>query len=592
MKANKAITIIAYTLICLNFFSAYNSFSQGIAVNTNGAEADNSSILDVSSTNQGVLISRMSNNQRIAISSPATGLMVYNTDCNNFNYYNGSEWVDMVGNPVTLPPSAPTATAGSGAAQTQITANWSASSSATGYYIDVATDNGFTAILTNYNNVNVSNVLSYNITGLSCGNAYYYRVRAYNQCGKSGNSGTITYSTTACCSGPPAQPGSISGNSFSCTASPTLTYNISAVSEATSYTWSVPSGATINSGQGSTSINVTFGSNSGDVSVTASNACGTSAASNLAVTVCNLSSWQYSKPVPVSNTSGGALTNYQISLTVTYVAGKMKSDFSDLRFTDGSCTLLNYWIDTYTASTTASVWVKVPSIPTAGTNIFMYYGNSLASSLSSATNTFDLYDDFNAGSFNSSMWTTTSTGYGCAYVTQTGGYLEIGRTSSCVNWTSSDVFSNATFNTANGYIFEAKVIGVGGDNWKSAIGWGGTQSGELGGDDYFCTFQNCGSDNVVSIMKGSCGVNTYSTGSTNTVYTWGMGIAAGGTVFKAYRDGVLLSNWNINCPATYYAHLRGGGCSGTHYQRYDWARVRKYASPEPSATFGSEVACP
>jgi hypothetical protein len=82
----------------------------------------------------------------------------------------------------------------------------------------------------------------------------------------------------------PAQPGTISGNATLCSGT-THTYSISAVSGATGYTWSVPSGATINSGQGTTSINVTFGTNSGSISVTANNACGNSTARTKSVTV-------------------------------------------------------------------------------------------------------------------------------------------------------------------------------------------------------------------------------------------------------------------------------------------------------------------
>ena len=56
----------------------------------------------------------------------------------------------------------------------------------------------------------------------------------------------------------------------------TATYSISTVSGATGYTWTVPAGATINSGQGTTSINVTFGTTSGSVIVTPTNSCGNS----------------------------------------------------------------------------------------------------------------------------------------------------------------------------------------------------------------------------------------------------------------------------------------------------------------------------
>ena len=73
----------------------------------------------------------------------------------------------------------------------------------------------------------------------------------------------------------PTAPSSISGNSAPCR-NQVNTYTIAAVSGATSYVWAVPSGCTIQSGQGTTSINVMVGSTSGNVTVTAVNACGQS----------------------------------------------------------------------------------------------------------------------------------------------------------------------------------------------------------------------------------------------------------------------------------------------------------------------------
>jgi hypothetical protein len=83
---------------------------------------------------------------------------------------------------------------------------------------------------------------------------------------------------------PPNAPGNITGSNDVC-AGTTHTYSIAAVSGATSYVWSVPSGATINSGQGSTSVSVTFGSNSGSVSVVSVNSCSNSPSSLLNVNV-------------------------------------------------------------------------------------------------------------------------------------------------------------------------------------------------------------------------------------------------------------------------------------------------------------------
>ncbi len=54
-------------------------------------------VLDVNSTTQGVLVSRMTTEQRDAISEPASGLLIYNTTIDCFNYFDVSidKWVGM-----------------------------------------------------------------------------------------------------------------------------------------------------------------------------------------------------------------------------------------------------------------------------------------------------------------------------------------------------------------------------------------------------------------------------------------------------------------------------------------------------------------
>ncbi len=68
------------------------------------------------------------------------------------------------------------------------------------------------------------------------------------------------------------------------------TYSIASVTDATTYTWSVPSGATITSGQGTTSITVNFGCSaiSGNITVTPSSGSGNGAPSSLGVTVTDV----------------------------------------------------------------------------------------------------------------------------------------------------------------------------------------------------------------------------------------------------------------------------------------------------------------
>ena len=92
-------------------------------------------------------------------------------------------------------PSAPIANPATFVASHSFRANWRSVSGATGYRLDVATNNSFTNYVTGYQNLNVGNVLSHSVAGLSESTTYYYRVRAYNGNGTSGNSNVVSVTT-------------------------------------------------------------------------------------------------------------------------------------------------------------------------------------------------------------------------------------------------------------------------------------------------------------------------------------------------------------------------------------------------------------
>ena len=82
-------------LFTVLLFSTFNLFAQNAAINEDGSDPDDSAILDVKSTSKGVLIPRMTSTQRTEIPSPATGLMVYDTETNSFWFYSGTEWTEV-----------------------------------------------------------------------------------------------------------------------------------------------------------------------------------------------------------------------------------------------------------------------------------------------------------------------------------------------------------------------------------------------------------------------------------------------------------------------------------------------------------------
>jgi len=77
-------------IIYLAAISCKEIQAQSVGIGTNAPNA--SAQLDITSTTKGMLIPRMTTAQRTAITAPANGLMVYDTNLTSFYFYNGNEW--------------------------------------------------------------------------------------------------------------------------------------------------------------------------------------------------------------------------------------------------------------------------------------------------------------------------------------------------------------------------------------------------------------------------------------------------------------------------------------------------------------------
>jgi uncharacterized protein (TIGR02145 family) len=74
-----------------------------VGINTDNSTPDGSAMLDVKSTTQGMLIPRMTSDQRTNISSPATGLLVFDETTGGFWFYNATAWVSLNGSTANIP---------------------------------------------------------------------------------------------------------------------------------------------------------------------------------------------------------------------------------------------------------------------------------------------------------------------------------------------------------------------------------------------------------------------------------------------------------------------------------------------------------
>lgn len=146
------------------------------------------------------------------------------------------------------------------------------------------------------------------------------------------------------------------------------------------------------------------------------------------------SSWNYRKSFSLSH-AAGALTDYQVVVKTYFGAGAdgtevvegitagkayldsfSQTDFDDIRFTtsDGS-TLLDFWREQYTDSTSAVFWVECDSIGVAATTFYVYWGNAAATYPTAATttaqgrDTFIVFEDFelgvNGNDLDGDIWT-------------------------------------------------------------------------------------------------------------------------------------------------------------------------------------------
>lgn len=87
-----------FNILAVVLFTA-TTFAQ-VGINTETPDA--SAALDITSTTGGILVPRMTETQRDAITSAATGLMIYQTDGTaGFYYYNGSSWSEVGANSTT-----------------------------------------------------------------------------------------------------------------------------------------------------------------------------------------------------------------------------------------------------------------------------------------------------------------------------------------------------------------------------------------------------------------------------------------------------------------------------------------------------------
>ena len=204
-----------------------------------------------------------------------------------------------------------------------------------------------------------TNTITVTVTSsFTCGSI---SVKASNCFGLSCSAKSISITKTAI----PTKPSSICGPSTNVCKGANLVYSVTAVSNVT-YTWTVPTGATITSGQGTNSIKVTYSPTfvgSGNISVTATNACGTSAATTLTVSAL------LAQPGAISGSVSCTRSQSSVQFSISAVSGATSYIWtvSGGAIIVGSTTGTSVKINFKTA-TSSSIVISVKAVNACGTS--------------------------------------------------------------------------------------------------------------------------------------------------------------------------------------------------------------------------------
>lgn len=129
------------------------------------------------------------------------------------------------------------------------------------------------------------------------------------------NTGTTSSAFAVTVNPLPASAGTITGTATVCQGISGVVYTVPPILNATSYNWSLPSGASIVSGSGTNAITVNFSASalSGNISVNGVNACGSGVASSFTVSV------QATPPAPVISATGSTTICAPGTVTLNFI---------------------------------------------------------------------------------------------------------------------------------------------------------------------------------------------------------------------------------------------------------------------------------
>lgn len=286
----------------------------------------------------------------------------------------------------------------------------------------------------------------------------------------------------------------------------------------------------------------------------------------------------------LTNNSGNALSDFQVLIELTpsnFHYEHCREDGGDIRFINASeDTILPYWVEEWNYNGTSKIWVKVDNIP-EGSNVclYLYYGNSSASSASDGELTFLFFDDFEGGNLN--KWIENPDKTGISIVTNpdgSGNVMKLYHFGGAVECKPDFDLSSLSKQYAVEYL--ARFLGSSDDanTMGPAGGWWTTSP---------CVEIDAGHPTDGRWGYYVCGTGWTDTGFSVSDSTWyKIKFLRTSTTLDVYvgTDHIIdgLSNSDDHTIFDLFA------CSSDTLWIDDFY-IRKYASPEPTHEIGSEV---
>ncbi|MBU5537544.1 MAG: DUF2341 domain-containing protein [Candidatus Aenigmarchaeota archaeon] len=281
----------------------------------------------------------------------------------------------------------------------------------------------------------------------------------------------------------------------------------------------------------------------------------------------------YRRLVIINNRQNpSVLSDYQIPITIDtnslILAGKMRSDCGDIRFTDSDgSTQLSYWLESGCNTASTKIWVKVPSIPANSAKIiYLYYGDPLAPSASNGDNTFIFFDDFSTKDTTKWNWPSDWTVEN-GYAKQTYSF------DWPPSWVNAHTFpSPLSLSSSSGVAIETSARNLG------TVSAYDLQIGVIDGGNRYET--NWAVGNFDRLFNSAWG--NWDEADTRNGNTVTLTVRDGEQ--KIYINGILKKTTTTAITTISKIEIVSKGQS-----YWDWVRVRKYTSPEPSVSVGDET---